>query len=1798
VDIGGVSPAFFEASPTAQYDSWLTVGATDGLSSSELGSTGIDFSAWANGPLRSSNGAVFWLNPDDGPSGAEIAIAQITVVAGTSFAASVNLQGRGEDRSVDPETGVASGDWAETGVTFSMSCKTIGTCDVDVDECTSSPCTNGAECIDSATAPASSPVDFYAYRCACMPGWANGACAYEYISQYAQNCTVFESDRGMSGNCDIDVDECSSSPCVNGATCSESTTDADSVPTGAYSCSCVDGYANGVCNYTNIVEQYVAECDVKYSTQSDTFSGNCNMDVDECASRACLHNSTCHDYISDYSCDCLEIENPRTGAREAYKGEHCENEIDVCVAGDDDCDTLYASCQHTGPGLHDCICLVGWEGDGHTCSDIDECLSEPCQNGGVCTQSACSPSNQLVPVVCDAEDNGRPPVDQYRCECAAGYANGLCVAGWDAIAPKYTSQYATECAVDLGGRCDIDINECVSNPCANGAACSDSSDGLTWSGDTEIPADAFSCACIVGFSNGLCTYEYTDVYRDECTVELGGTCDLDADMCASSPCANGGRCVSTFQSYRCECSPGFANGKCNYDLGLLAVRYSVACQVLDSTRDEFSGNCDIDVDECLSNPCANGATCSESSVQPEVGFWVYSCGCLAGFSNGACNSYDFISEYEDECTIMESSASSSTGAGNCNIDVNECASLPCANGGGCVDSIAPQNGMFPTDIAVNEYQCNCLAGFANGDVGLCPEGNGTISGGYTIVAPAVTAVAAGALADFTTFLLTVSLKDVNNVYAVYGTEEDPLQMPVAYQEDAPFGADIGGVSPTFFEFTPTAQYDSWLTVGVTDGLSSSELGSTGIDFSAWANGPLRSSNGAVFWLNPDSGPRGADIAIAQVTVVAGTSFVASVNLQGRGEDRSVDPETGLASGDWAETGVVFTVGYGVGQLGCGSGCDVDIDECESQPCNNGGQCSESSTALVAPDEYACECKGGWAGENCAEDVDECGSEPCVNSVSCSDSEDSYDCACETGWTGDNCAEDVPDCASGPCRHGGTCTDVGIDAYRCACVAGFTSPVSSTGDVCQQSGNCEINVNECASNPCANGGRCSDRADAYICDCKPGWTGDTCAEDVPDCASGPCKHGALCFEGAGYQNVVAATTQTASSMDGFSTYVLTVSLGNGAANLHSLFGTPSYPIVLPAAWQAPIGVNIGGVPASFMDVVPTAEYDSWLTVGVTDGNMGAELASTGVDFSGWSTGGLLLDRGAIFWNDPNAGPTGRSSSSSSGTAGAEIVVAQVTLAAEMLLAASLNMRGKTPSGGDWEELGVSFGAATWEVNVYVCECRAGYVGDNCDMDVDECASGPCKNGACVAAQGSYSCSCDAGWYGENCADDVDECVSQPCKNGGACMESSADEYRCGCVDGWDGDSCLHDVDECQSSPCMNSAECTAVELGEYQCACLTGFESGNCEIDINECSSNPCKNGALCVDSFDSCDVPYDGYSCKCSNGWLGGNCETDVDECASLPCATASTCTENIGSYTCDCKNGWKGDNCERDVDECASRPCANDGRCDETSIDTYECTCAKGWQGKNCEARVAECASRPCANGGACLESVADAYRCTCLVGFGGENCAVDIDECGSNPCDNGAECTESNSSPTNSNAFSCTCARGFAGGVCTTAVKAYADLCLIKEGGRCREDVNECASGPCLNSGRCTESGIDDYFCLCQAGWRGDRCDSDVDECASDPCANGGVCTQDGLDAYACVCAGGWAGVDCDDDLDECNSAPCQNGGTSGSFPRGSFPPGSFPRGSFSGPSGPLYAKTSSVSAVGSHALPRHRESSGGNF
>jgi hypothetical protein len=153
----------------------------------------------------------------------------------------------------------------------------------------------------------------------------------------------------------------------------------------------------------------------------------------------------------------------------------------------------------------------------------------------------------------------------------------------------------------------------------------------------------------------------------------------------------------------------------------------------------------------------------------------------------------------------------------------------------------------------------------------------------------------------TTYQLGLDLSgSAKNVYTIYGDSASTMAIPAAYQSDAPFGSNIGGVAAAFVAAVPTTADDSWLTVGITGGDGGGSMSSIGIDWSTWTAGSaLSTDNGAVFWMSPDAGPSGSAV-ITQITVTG--DFSATISAQGRA----------TSGDDWQASGITFSNSGGGG----------------------------------------------------------------------------------------------------------------------------------------------------------------------------------------------------------------------------------------------------------------------------------------------------------------------------------------------------------------------------------------------------------------------------------------------------------------------------------------------------------------------------------------------------------------------------------------------------------------------------------------------------------------------------------------------------------------------------------------------------------------------------------------------------------------------------------------------------------------------------------------------------------------------
>ncbi|XP_041470036.1 fibropellin-1-like [Lytechinus variegatus] len=78
-----------------------------------------------------------------------------------------------------------------------------------------------------------------------------------------------------------------------------------------------------------------------------------------------------------------------------------------------------------------------------------------------------------------------------------------------------------------------------------------------------------------------------------------------------------------------------------------------------------------------------------------------------------------------------------------------------------------------------------------------------------------------------------------------------------------------------------------------------------------------------------------------------------------------------------------------------------------------------------------------------------------------------------------------------------------------------------------------------------------------------------------------------------------------------------------------------------------------------------------------------------------------------------------------------------------------------------------------------------------VDTSVCYSNPCKNNSnhtvCTASGDSFECVCPSGFKGQMCEIDINECESNPCQNGATCKDL-VNKYRCHCFPGYMGHQC--------------------------------------------------------------------------------------------------------------------------------------------------------------------------------------------------------------------------------------------------------------------------------------------------------------------------------------------------------------------------------------------------------------------------
>ncbi|XP_014375969.1 nidogen-2 [Alligator sinensis] len=138
--------------------------------------------------------------------------------------------------------------------------------------------------------------------------------------------------------------------------------------------------------------QYSCECTAGYCGD-----GQDCMDIDECAEgeSRCGPFSVCLNSLGSYRCECQHgyrlTDDRRTCVLAAPPPDPCAAGRHSCAAADQ------ARCIPRGGGAFSCECLPGYTGDGHNCSDVNECTQGRCHPAATCLNTPGSFSCQCRP---------------------------------------------------------------------------------------------------------------------------------------------------------------------------------------------------------------------------------------------------------------------------------------------------------------------------------------------------------------------------------------------------------------------------------------------------------------------------------------------------------------------------------------------------------------------------------------------------------------------------------------------------------------------------------------------------------------------------------------------------------------------------------------------------------------------------------------------------------------------------------------------------------------------------------------------------------------------------------------------------------------------------------------------------------------------------------------------------------------------------------------------------------------------------------------------------------------------------------------------------------------------------------------------------------------------------------------------------------------------------------------------------------------------------------------------------------
>ncbi|KAI1724308.1 EGF-like domain-containing protein [Ditylenchus destructor] len=723
-------------------------------------------------------------------------------------------------------------------------------------------------------------------------------------------------------------------------------------------------------------------------------------------------------------------------------------------------------------------------------------------------------------------------------------------------------------------------------------------------------------------------------------------------------------------------------------------------------------------------------------------------------------------------------------------------------------------------------------------------------------------------------------------------------------------------------------------------------------------------------------------------------------------------------------------------------------------------CGPHGTCMTQRDGSSkCHCHNGWFADRCHRR--KCPNyNPCRNNGLCEKLENgnsTYKCHCFPGFEGIHCDTKLTTvCDSNPCQNGRCRLTDSAQDFECDCHYGFTGQTCSEVDYCKgqlcingdcvnelnghrcqcyegwTAADCREDIDECRANPCELG-NCVNTPGSYYCDCPLGYTGKHCElkHDPSFCTPNTCLHGGTCDLSTNINTLaVAAGNYKCDCAEGFfgphCERRVDICMSGQIACINGGVCVNGAPSIgLEAGCKCPAGFT-----GSSCDVdVDECEKYSGLCLN------GASCINKMGTYQCLCVGGFEGDHCEINIDNCKDNLCHSGSSCVDGIARYECLCAPDRIG-ELC-------EHSNPCYGENNKCKHGSCSSDPEHGTYTCNCDSGYNGTNCDQDINECEHNPCFDGKCINIEGSFICECKPGYTDPLCMTRINYCHGNPCLNGGTCINDEG-RYDCMCLPGYSGVNCethsYQDLYNCKL-PCQNGGICRSSTAD--RCECPPAYEGIVCEFEKkNPCELNTCHNGSTCIPNFD-----YGSYYCLCPDNRRGERCELEMQPCEHNPCIHG-TChlndaIKNATSISCKCDHGFEGDLCDKIIaDHCSlmstslgqRNPCLNGGYC-QNRPDGFECFCKRGFMGELCETPSSgiakndkDCRDGFCYNNGLCHQEPdgSDVHKCHCTPGFAGPFCEYDVNECASKPCLNKGRCINL------VNDFRCDCAPGYTGERC----------------------------------------------------------------------------------------------------------------------------------------------------------------------